>query len=156
MKPKIQKYNQKMEIMKERQERGHLQEILTIEEESKGRELKNRKLLQSRTNHEKMLEESKIKLLIKIEKYDERIRNQRLVQEHEKQKKFNKLYMIREVRKDQVIRNGKTQSFKRKFKMEQINLRMEKIEEMQKERHLLDEERRKMEEEINKKKCYVR
>ena len=60
--------------------------------------------------------------------------------------------MIREDRKDRVMRNEKIQSFERKLKMEQRNMRMEKIEEMQKEKYLLDEERRKMESELNNKK----
>ena len=67
VKQKIEKYNHKMEILKERQEKRHLQEIQTIEEEIRKRELKERKLKQSRSNYEKRLEENKNKLLTKIE-----------------------------------------------------------------------------------------
>ena len=35
--------------------------------------------------------------------------------------------MMREDRKDRVIRNEKIKSFERKLKMDQINLRMEKL-----------------------------
>ena len=45
--------------------------------------------------------------------------------------------------------------YERRMKLEQINNRMEKIEEMQKERYLLDEERRKMEGELNHKKSIM-
>ena len=95
MKQKIYKYNQKMELLKERQELRHQQEILNIEEEIKKREYKNRKLLQSRTNHERQLEENKFKLLTKIENNEERIKKQKYEQEQEKQKKYNKIYMIK-------------------------------------------------------------
>ena len=63
--------------------------------------------------------------------------------------------MMREDRKDRVMRNEKIQSFERKLKMEQINNRMEKIEEMQKERYLLDEERKKMEQKLSNKKSIM-
>ena len=63
--------------------------------------------------------------------------------------------MMREDRKDRVIRNEKIQSFERRIKMEQINNRMERIEEMQKERYLLDEERKKMEQNLNNKKSIM-
>ena len=100
-----------MELLKERQELRHQQEILNIEEEIKKREYKNRKLLQSRTNHERQLEENKFKLLTKIENNEERIKKQKYEQEQEKQKKYNKIYMMREDRKDRVIRNEKIKSF---------------------------------------------
>ena len=80
---------------------------------------------------------------------------QKYEQEQEKQKKYNKIYMMREDRKDRVIRNEKIKSFERKLKMDQINLRMEKIEEMKKERYLLDEQRRKMESEMNNRKSIM-
>ena len=56
---KIEKYNQKMEILKERQEKRHLQEVQTFEEEIRRRQLKERKLKQSRSNYERLLEENK-------------------------------------------------------------------------------------------------
>ena len=144
-----------MELIQQRQELRHQKEILTIEEEIKKREYKNRKLLQSRSNHEKLLEQNKLKLLTKIENNEERIKRQKYEQEQEKQKKYNKIYMMREDRKDRVIRNEKIKSFERKLKMDQINNRMEKIEEMKKERYLLDEQRKKMEAEINNRKSIM-
>ena len=60
--------------------------------------------------------------------------------------------MMREDRKDKVVRNEKIQNFNRKQKMEQINARMEKIEEMKREKYLLEEERKRIEAEMNNKK----
>jgi hypothetical protein len=126
-----------------------------MEKEIRKRELKERKLKQSRSNYEKLLEANKNKLLTKIEVNEERIKKQKKEQEQKKQKKYNKLYMLREDRKDRVKQYEKIQMFERRMKLEQINNRMEKIEEMQKERYLLDEERRKMEEEMKYKKSVM-
>ena len=63
--------------------------------------------------------------------------------------------MLREDRRDKVNRYEKIQMYERRMKLEQINNRMEKIEEMQKERYLLDEERRKIGEELNYKKTIM-
>ena len=43
------------------------------------------------------------------------------------------MYMMREDRKDKVARNEKIQIVNRRHKMEQIEARMEKIEEMKRE-----------------------
>ena len=52
--------------MKERQEKRHIQEVKSMEEELRRRELKNKKLRESRCNHEKLIEENKMKSLTKI------------------------------------------------------------------------------------------
>ena len=67
---------QKQELLKERQEKRHIQDILVIEQEIKKRELRDKKLKETRSNHERILEENKIKLLTKIENNDERIKKQ--------------------------------------------------------------------------------
>ena len=106
----------------------------------------------TRDKHERQIEENKKRLLSKIENTDERIKKQRQEQEQKCQKKYNKIFMMREDRKIRVVQNDKIQNFERLQKMEQINARMEKIEEMKREKNLLDEERRKMENEMNNKK----
>ena len=107
---------------------------------------------ETREKYEKIIENNKKRLLTKIENNDERIKKQKHEQEQESLKKFNKLYMMREDRKIRVVQNDKIQKFERRQKMEQINARMERIEEMKRERYLLEEERRKMENEMNNKK----
>jgi hypothetical protein len=91
----------------------------------------------------------------KIENTDERIKKQKLEQEHESQKKYNRIYMMREDRKIRVVQNEKIQNFERQQKMEKINERMERIEDMKREKYLLDEERRKIENEMNNKKVVM-
>ena len=88
----------------------------------------------------------------KIIKSDEKIKNQKI--EHEKQlhKKYNQLYMSREDRKNRVLRSEKVKDFERSMKMDMINARMQRIDNMQKDRYILEEERRKLEDEINNKK----
>ena len=83
---KIEKYNHKMELLKERQEKRHLEELQAMEKEVRKRELKERKLKQSRSNYEKLLEANKNKLLTKIEVNEERIKKQKKEQEQKKQK----------------------------------------------------------------------
>ena len=88
----------------------------------------------------------------KIIKSDEKIKNQKI--EHQKQlhKKYNQLYMSREDRKNRVLRSEKVKDFERSMKMDMINARMQRIDNMQKDRYILEEERRKLEDEINNKK----
>ena len=107
---------------------------------------------ETRDKHERQLSEYKNKLLTKLEITDERIKRQREELMIINQKKYNKLNMMREDRKDKVVRNEKIQKFERKLKMQKIKAKMDKIEEMKKERFLLEEERRKIEEEMNNKK----
>ena len=83
---KIEKYNHKMELLKERQEKRHLEELQAMEKEIRKRELKERKLKQSRSNYEKLLEANKNKLLKKIEFNEELIKKQKK-EEEEKRKK---------------------------------------------------------------------
>ena len=110
---------------------------------------------ETRDKHEKQIEDNKKRLMSKIENTDERIKKQKLEQEHESQKKYNRIYMMREDRKIRVVQNEKIQNFERKQKMEKINERMERIEDMKREKYLLDEERRKIENEMNNKKVVM-
>ena len=99
---------------------------------------------ETRDKHDKQIEDNKKRLMSKIENTDERIKKQKLEQEHESQKKYNRIYMMREDRKIRVVQNEKIQNFERQQKMEKINERMERIEDMKREKYLLDEERRKI------------
>ena len=60
--------------------------------------------------------------------------------------------MSREDRKNRVLRKERVKDFERSQKMEEINARMQRIDDMKKDRYLLEEERRKMENELNFKK----
>ena len=60
--------------------------------------------------------------------------------------------MSNEDRKNKVIRSERVKDFERSMKMETITARMMRIENMQKDKYLLEEERRKIENEINSKK----
>lgn len=110
---------------------------------------------ETRDKHDKQIEDNKKRLMSKIENTDERIKKQKLEQEHESQKKYNRIYMMREDRKIRVVQNEKIQNFERQQKMEKINERMERIEDMKREKYLLDEERRKIENEMNNKKVVM-
>ena len=66
--------------------------------------------------------------------------------------KYNKLYMSREDRKNRVIRSERVKDFERSQQLDKINNRIKRIENMQKDRYLLEEERRKNEDEMNEKK----
>ena len=88
----------------------------------------------------------------KIVKNDEKIKNQKMEQEKKMHIKYNKLYISREDRKNRVIRSERVKDFERSQKLDKINNRMKRIENMQKDRYLLEEERRKNEDEMNEKK----
>ena len=60
--------------------------------------------------------------------------------------------MSREDRKDRVIRKERIKDFQRTQKMDKIIERMKRIDNLQKDRYLLEEERRKIEDEIHTKK----
>ena len=126
-KQKIVKYNKKMEILKVRQEKRHQAELKTLQVESQKKELKDKKMKETRNKHQSQLNEYKKKLLVKIGITDERIKKQREEMVEINQKKYNKMYMMREDRKDKVARNEKIQIVNRRHKMEQIEARMEKI-----------------------------
>ena len=88
----------------------------------------------------------------KIIKSDEKIKNQKMEQEKKMHIKYNKLYMSREDRKNRVIRSERVKDFERSPKLYKINNRIKIIENMQKDKYLLEEERRKNEDEMNEKK----
>ena len=108
-----------------------------------------------RNKYEKSLIQNREKLMNKIIKIDEKIKNQKLEQEKQLHKKYNKLYMSREDRKNRVMRSERVKDFERSVKLDMINARMERIENMQKDRYMLDEERRKMEDDISNKKSVM-
>ena len=60
--------------------------------------------------------------------------------------------MSREDRKNRVMRSERVKDFERSVKMDMINARMQRIDNMQKDRYILDEERRKIEDQLNNKK----
>ena len=69
--------------------------------------------------------------------------------------KYNKLYISREDRKNRVIRSERIKDFERSLKMDKINERMKRIDNMQKDRYLLEEERRIIENEMDMKKSVM-
>ena len=91
----------------------------------------------------------------KIKKSDEKIKNQKIENEKKLHIKYNKLNMTREDRKNKVLRSERIKDYERSKKMDMINERMKRIDEMQKDRYLLEEERRKMEEELNNQKSVM-
>ena len=96
--------------------------------------------------------ENRQKLMDKITFTDKKIKNHRIQHEKEMHMKYNQLYMSREDRKNRVIRRERVKDFERTQKMEQIIERMKKIDNMQKDKYLLEEERKKLENEISTKK----
>ena len=91
----------------------------------------------------------------KIIKIDEKIKNQKLQQEKNLHKKYNQLFLSREDRKNRVMRSERVKDFERSVKMDMINARMQRIDNMQKDRYMLEEERRKMEDELSNKKSVM-
>ena len=154
-KQKIERYNKKMEEINKRKEEKHKEEIKQMEEEKRKKEEKERKLNEVRNKYEKSLAENRQKLMYKIIKIDEKIKNQKL--EHEKMlhKKYNQLFMSREDRKNRVMRSERVKDFERSVKLDMINARMQRIDNMQKDRYILEEERRKLEDEMNNKKSVM-
>ena len=149
---KIQRYNQKMEEITKRKEEKQKEEMRTLEEEKRKKEEKEKRLNELRDKYEKSMEQNRQRLMDKITNTDKKIKNHRMEQEKQLHIKFNKLYMSREDRKNRVLRRERVKDFQRTQKMERINERMQRIENMQKDRYLLEEERRKLEDEINSKK----
>ena len=141
-----------MELIKKRQEEKHKEEILLLEEERRKKEQKEKRLTELRNKFEKNLIENRQRLIDKINANDIKIKNQKMEQEKQMHKKFNKLYMSREDRKNLVIRKERVKDFQRTQKMEKIIARMKRIENLQKDRSLLEEERKKIEGEIHHKK----
>ena len=113
---------------------------------------REKRLNELRVQFENNLLQNRIKLMDRITANDIKIKNQKL--EHTKQLhiKFNKLNMSREDRKDRVIRKERIKDFQRTQKMDKIIERMKRIDNLQKDRYLLEEERRKIEDEIHTKK----
>ena len=152
---KIQRYNQKMEEISKRKEKKKKKEMKELEEEKRKKEEREKRLNELRNKYEKSLIQNREKLMNKIIKIDEKIKNQKLEQEKQLHKKYNKLYMSREDRKNRVMRRERVKDFERSVKLDMINARMERIENMQKDRYMLDEERRKMEDDISNKKSVM-
>ena len=144
-----------MEEINKRKEEKQKEEMKIIEEEKRKKEEKEKRLNELRNKYEKSLIENREKLMNKIIKIDEKIKNQKI--EHEKQMhiKYNKLFMSREDRKNRVMRSERVKDFERSLKMDMINQRMQRIENMQKDRYILEEERRKIENEMNTKKSVM-
>ena len=149
---KILKYNQKMEELKKRKEEKHKEEIQLLGEERKKKEEKEKRLNELRNKFEKNMLENRQRLMDKIVANDIKIKNQKIEQEKQMHIKYNKLYMSREDRKNRVIRKERIKDFQRTQKMDQIIQRMKRIDNLQKDRSLLEEERKKLEDEIYHKK----
>ena len=149
---KIMKYNKKMEDINKRKKEKQKEEMRNLEEERIRKEEKEKRLNELRVQFENNLLQNRIKLMDRIIANDIKIKNQKL--EHTKQLhiKFNKLNMSREDRKDRVIRKERIKDFQRTQKMDKIIERMKRIDNLQKDRYLLEEERRKIEDEIHTKK----
>ena len=149
---KIMKYNKKMEDINKRKKEKQKEEMRNLEEERIRKEEKEKRLNELRVQFENNLLQNRIKLMDRITANDIKIKNQKL--EHTKQLhiKFNKLNMSREDRKDRVIRKERIKDFQRTQKMDKIIERMKRIDNLQKDRYLLEEERRKIEDEIHTKK----
>ena len=149
---KIMKYNKKMEDINKRKKEKQKEEMHNLEEERIRKEEKEKRLNELRAQFENNLLQNRIKLMDRIIANDIKIKNQKL--EHTKQLhiKFNKLNMSREDRKDRVIRKERIKDFQRTQKMDKIIERMKRIDNLQKDRYLLEEERRKIEDEIHTKK----
>ena len=99
--------------------------------------------------------ENRQKLMDKIINTDKKIKNQKMEQEKQLHIKFNKLYMSREDKKNRVIRKERVKDFQRTQKMEKIIARMKRIDNIEKDRILLEEERKKIEDEIYNKKTIM-
>ena len=56
-----------MEILKVRQEKRHQADLKTLQVESQKRELKDKKMKETRSKHQSQLNEYKTKLLVKID-----------------------------------------------------------------------------------------
>ena len=149
---KIEKYNKKMEEINKRKEEKHKEKMIILEEERKKKEEKEKRLNEIRNKFEKNLEENRQKLMDKIIANDIKIKHQKIEQEKQMHIKYNKLYMSREDRKNKVIRNERVKDFQRTQKMDQIIARMKRLDNLQKDRSLLEEERKKIEDEIYVKK----
>ena len=153
---KMIKYNTKIELLKKRQEEKNKEEMLILQEERRKKEQKEKRLLELKNKFEKTLNENRQRLIDKINANDIKIKNQKLEQEKIMNKKFNKLYMSQEDRKNLVIRKERVKDFQRTQKMEKIIARMKRMENLQKDRSLLEEERKKFEGEILYKKKIMR
>ena len=149
---KIEKYNQKMEEIAKRKQEKQKEEMLILEEEKRKKEEKEKHLNELRNKFEQSMVENRQKLMDKITFTDKKIKNHRIQHEKEMHMKYNQLYMSREDRKNRVIRRERMKDFERTQKMEQIIERMKKIDNMQKDKYLLEEERKKLENEISTKK----
>ena len=152
---RILQYNKKMEEINKRKEEKQIEEMRFLEEQKRKKEEKEKKLHEIRNKFEKSMADSRQRLMEKIIYTDKKIKNQKMVQEKQLHIKFNKLYISREDRKNRVIRRERVNDFQRTQKMDKINQRMKRIDNMQKDRYLLEEERKKIEEEIHNKKIIM-
>lgn len=147
-KMKLMKYNKKMEEITKRKELKQKEEMRSLEEEKLRKKEKEKRLIELRNKFEKSLVENRQKLMDKIITSDKKIQTHKMEQEKQMHIKFNKLYMSREDRKNRVIRRERVKDFQRTQKLDKINARMQRIDNLQKDRILLEEERKKLEDEI--------
>ena len=152
---KIERYNKKMEEIQKRKEEKEKEEMKQMEEEKRKKEEKEKRLIEVRSKYEQILVDNREKIMNKIIKIDEKIKNQKLQQEKNLHKKYNQLFLSREDRKNRVMRSERVKDFERSVKMDMINARMQRIENMQKDRYMLEQERRNMEDGLSNKKTLM-
>jgi len=85
-------------------------------------------------------------------KQEERTREVKLENEKQTQKKFNKMYILREDRKNRVKRSEKIKEYNRKKLLDSINERFKKMEKIKRDKQNLDTERKIMQEQMRQKK----
>ena len=146
---KIKKYQQRIKQQEQNQILRHQKELKSLEKKNKENEIKEIKFKEKKEINKNNIEKRKNLIMKKIDMEEERIKKQKLKQEKEMMEKYNILYMQREDRKKQIEQNERIQQYQRELKLEEINLRMEKIEQIQNQRIFLEEKRKQKEKELS-------
>jgi hypothetical protein len=126
----------------------HQKELKSLEKKSQENELKELKVQKQRQMYQIKIEKQKNLLLEKLDKNEERIKKQKLEQEKKVLKKNNLLFMQREDRKIKIEQNERAKNFERELLLSQIQERMEKLQDIKKEKHQIEEKRKQIEKEL--------
>ena len=134
--------------MEQNQILRHQKELKSLEKKSQENELKELKVQKQRQMYQIKIEKQKNLLLEKLDKNEERIKKQKLEQEKKVLKKNNLLFMQREDRKIKIEQNERAKNFERELLLSQIQERMEKLQDIKKEKHQIEEKRKQIEKEL--------
>ena len=147
---RIETYNKKQQLLEERQRaRDTLMQQQLKERHIKLSE-KERKCIEARQRNEKLIEENRNKLLLKINSADEKINKQKNQNMRSSMEKYIEFTMRKDDIEDNIRAKEKAMEYKRMQRLEEIEEKNRRVEEMKQQKMELYEQRRKMNRDMQK------